>query len=199
MFQLYSYQEFDRGVFYDFLKNESLNSKDPASKNMWDDNFGTHSLPYLLEKTKRFSPGNGDFHILTYNQNVIACAGVYISEFSKTVALAGTRAWVTKEYRNKHILREYLLPEHKLWAINNQCDAVAICFNEYNKNLITVFKRTRFGESSTRVAYKESKHLFYNGINEVNFPVKIQNTKQWVLYEILNDQFKFDWGDIEYD
>lgn len=199
MFQLYNYHEVDRTLFYDFLEQEALSSTDPAAKNMWDETAGNHSLPYILEKTRRFSAGNGEFNILMQDKRIIACAGVYKSNFSNTIALAGTRAWVCKEYRNKHILREYLLPNHKLWAIKNNFDIVAICFNEYNKNLIQVFKRTRLGESSARVIYKEPKHLFYMNMNLVEFPVRIQNTKQWVLYEKLNPSMDYNWNEIKYD
>jgi hypothetical protein len=40
---------------------------------------------------------------------------------------------------------------------------------------------------------RQPHHLFYNGAIEVKFPVTIQYTKQWVLYEKLDPRFEFDW------
>jgi hypothetical protein len=40
---------------------------------------------------------------------------------------------------------------------------------------------------------RQSHHLFYNGAIEVDFPVTIQYTKQWVMYEQLDPSFVFDW------
>jgi hypothetical protein len=198
MYHIYLYQDYDKTKFFDFLKFEAINSNDPAATNMWDKTNSENSLIYILENTERFNLINGEFHIVTFNDEIVACGGVYQSDFSKDIGIAGTRAWITKKFRNKHILREILLPCHKSWCIKNNYKAVAICFNEYNKNLITVFKRTRLGESSQRVNYKEPKHLFFNGIQEVAFPINIQHTKQWLIYEKLDPNFSFDWNSIRY-
>ena len=80
-------------------------------------------------------------------------------------------------------------------------DAVNECKyseNEYNKNLIQVFKRRRFGENKERINNRQPHHLFYNGINELDFPVTIQHTKQWIIYENLDPSFNFDWSTIKY-
>jgi hypothetical protein len=74
---------------------------------------------------------------------------------------------------------------------------VMLTFNEYNKNLIQVFKRKRLGEKINRNARKPH-HLFYNGLNEIQFPISIQYTKQWGIYEKLSD-WDFDWSTIRYD
>jgi len=199
MFKLENFSQSNKDIFYRYLKDQALNSKDIAAKNMWDESKSKSSLVYILENTDRFLYPNGEFNILFYNSLIVGCAGVYKSLFSNEIALAGTRAWLSKEFRNKHILREYFLPNHKLWAKMNYCKAVALCFNEYNKSLIKVFKRTRLGESSSRVNFKEPKHLFYNGICEIDFPVIIQHTKQYVIYEKLDTNFMFDWQLIKYN
>ena len=38
--------------------------------------------------------------------------------------------------------------------------------------------------------------MFYIGLEEVNFPVIIQYTPQWVIYEKLDKDFKFDWASL---
>ena len=57
----------------------------------------------------------------------------------------------------------------------------------------TIWKRIRFGEKRTP---RQSHHLFYNGVNELEFPVTIQNTKQWLMYEKIDSSFEFNWNTI---
>jgi hypothetical protein len=185
-----------RNKFFDFLK--STNTTDPASSNMWDDAWEdkNYTLPYILENTDRFRGKNGEFHIVFDNDTIIACGGVYLSAFSKFISIAGTRTWVDKQYRNKLIMREVLLPRQKAWSIDKGCKLVAISVNEYNRNLLKPFKRIRLGEDKNRMNDRQPHHLFYNGAIEVDFPVNIQYTKQWVLYEQLDPSFEFDWSTI---
>lgn len=179
--------------FYNFLEMSRKEFK-PASENMWDENwnFKKNTLPYILENTDRFTK-NGNFNVLFDNEEIIACSGVYRSNFCKDLAVAGTRTWIKKNYRNKSISREYLLPVEKKWAIENKFKAIGLCFNEYNKNIIEIWKRRRLGENRTN---REPHHLFFNGLNEVNFPVEIQYTKQWLIYEKIDNDFSFDWSTI---
>jgi GNAT superfamily N-acetyltransferase len=166
--------------------------------NLWEDDYHTkpHTLAYLLTESDRFDPPNGEFHIIILDGKIVACGGVYISQFSKEFALAGTRTWVHPGYRHRLLVRE-LLAEHKKWAIEHGCKAVGVCFNEHNKNLITVFKRIRLGEASDRINQRTPEHMFYAGINEVPFPVTIQNTPQRLIYELLSPKWKFDWQSIQ--
>jgi len=183
-------------IFFDFLK--SINTTDPASENMWDDDWESknYTLPYILENTNRFTNSNGEFHIVFDDDRIIACGGVYISNFSQNIALAGVRTWVDKKYRNKLVMRDILLPKQKQWCIAQNCKIVAISVNEYNRNLLMPFKRIRLGEDKNRMSDRQPYHLFYNGAIEVEFPVTIQYTKQWVLYEKLDPRFDFDWSII---
>jgi hypothetical protein len=183
--------------FYSFLKSTQKDNK-PASVNMWHDDWqnNNRTLPYILEYTDRFK-SNGTFHILYDGTEIIACGGVYISDFSIDVAICGVRTWVSKDSRHNSILREYLLPAHKEWCENQGVSISALTFNDYNKNLIQVFRRRRLGESKERISNREPKHLFYSGLHEVEFPLTIQYTKQWLIYEKLGD-YDFDWKSIEW-
>ena len=136
MIVVQTYTDKLRDTFFDFLK--STNTSDPASNNMWDDAWQekNYTLPYILEKTDRFKGENGEFHIVFDDDKIIACGGVYISAFSRHIAIAGTRTWVDKQYRNKLIMREVLLPRQKAWSIEQGCKIIAISVNEYNKNLL---------------------------------------------------------------
>jgi hypothetical protein len=183
---------------FDFLKAESLEVDQPAYVNLWAKDWETnvHTLPYILTNTTRFDGITGEFYILYHNDKVIACGGVYVSDFNKDIAIAGVRTWVNKNYRHLTLNKDYLLVEHKKWAMNKNIKMIALSFNEYNKNIIQIFKRVRLGEKSGRINSREPKHLFYNGLQEVKFPVTIQYTQQWVIYEQLDNSFEFDWNTL---
>jgi hypothetical protein len=189
----------EKEQFYKFLKSTQLESK-PASINMWHDNWidKTNTLPFILENTNRFNGINGTYHILFDDLTIVACGGVYISDFSNNIALAGVRTWVSKDYRHNSIIREYLLPVQKEWCREKTVKVIALTFNDYNKNLIQVFKKRRLGETKERIKTRQPSHLFYNNFNEVDIPVIVQYTKQWLVYELLDLDFIFDWKSIEY-
>lgn len=182
-------------IFFNFLKEARKETTQPAHENMWYDDWQNknNTLPYLLEYTNRFS-ASGKYHVIFDRDQVVGCSGVYTSAFCDELAIAGTRTWVAKEYRHLSVAREVLLPAEKAWAIENKFKAIAICFNDYNKNMAKIWKRVRLGEKRTP---RQSHHLFYNGVNELEFPVTIQYTKQWVMYEKLDPSFEFDWVSIK--
>ncbi len=187
----------DKSEFFNYLK--SINSSEPAYENMWNDSWKEkpNTLPYILEYTNRFKNGNGEFYILKENDSVVACGGVYKSNFSSHVAFAGTRTWVDHQHRHRVLIRDYLLPLHKQWCLENDVKIIALCFNEYNKLMPNIFKRNRLGEKSDRITNREPKHLFFSGMEELDYPVTIQHTKQWVIYEKLDSAFEFDWAQLK--
>ena len=182
--------------FYSFCEIVGTTSKDPAAKNMWGE--GDNTLPYLLNNTTRFNYPNGDFSVLFDKDKVVACSGVYRSSFDANVAIAGVRTFVDDRYRHMSLNREYFLVEQKKWCMDNDIKIVMLTFNDYNKNLINVFKRRRLGEKIDRCNTREPKHLFYRNFNEVQFPLTIQYTKQWAIYEKLDDDYEADWTSIEH-
>mgnify|MGYP003352729159 CR=1 FL=1 len=68
------------------------------------------------ETRSRFNGINGEFHIFYDGSSVVACGGVYVSQFNKHIAIAGVRTWTDNNYRHRSLLREYLLPLHKTLA-----------------------------------------------------------------------------------
>lgn len=198
MYNILQYQSLSKtqhDIFFDFLLKARKEVSQPAHENMWEDTWWEYNntLPYLLEKTDRFT-NQGMYNIIFDGEKVVACSGVYTSSFCPQLAIAGTRTWINKDYRNMSIAREYLLPAEKAWAIKHNFKAIAICFNDYNKNMTEIWKRVRLGEKRTP---RQSHHIFYNGINEIEFPVTIQYTKQWILYEYLDPKFNFDWTTLK--
>lgn len=192
----YNLTNVQHAMFVKFLQECHNEISQPAHVNMYSFDWETknNTLPYILEKTDRFFK-NGEYNVLFNNNIVIACSGIYQSLFCNDLVIAGTRTWIKKEYRNKLISREILLPKEKTFAISNKYKAIALCFNEYNKNIIDIFYRKRLGEHRTD---RLPHHLFYNNINQIEFPVTIQSTKQYVIYETLDKSFSFDWETIRY-
>jgi hypothetical protein len=176
-------------VVYDdfiiFCNQAAEETSQPASKNM-------KSLPTSLDRFK-----DGEFNFLIDSGKIIGCGGVYVSDFSKNISFAGTRTWINKEYRHQNLIRDYLLPRHKQWSIERGCKQIALCFNDYNKNMRKIFFRNRFGEENSRIFQREARHLFHSNINELTFPVNIQDTAQWILYEKIDPNWEFDWKSIK--
>jgi GNAT superfamily N-acetyltransferase len=182
----------EREKFLQFLLKASMELKQPAHSNMTLDGEN-NTLLYILDNSDRFK--NGQFNILFHNENIIACSGCYVSSFSDDVLIAGSRTWIDKEYRNKNISREYLLPFERRWAIDNNLKCMALTFNDYNKNLINMWFRKGFGE---RRPNRKDYHFGFKGLHTLEFAVNIQYTKQYVLYENLDDSFSYDWNQLKY-
>jgi hypothetical protein len=186
----------ERDQFIEFLKEASTETTQPAHTNMYDNDWHNknNTLMYILEYTDRFRH-NGFYQVVFDNDKVIASGGAYTSDFSKDIAILGTRTWIHKDYRHKLISREQLLPNEKKWAIESGFKAIVLTFNDYNKNLMKLWHRTRLGESRPN---RESHHFGFNGVTEIEFPVDIQYTKQYVLCERLDPTFKYDWSSIQW-
>jgi hypothetical protein len=195
----YQIVTFDKNIkdqFFEFCRLASLQD-DPAAVNMWaiDWESKSHTLPYILTNSDRYSGNSGEFFLVICQSNIVGCSGVYLSEFDSKFALAGCRTWIQPTHRNKSLPRELLLPAQKKWAQDRNASAVGLTFNDYNKNLINTWKRTRLGENRTP---RKPHHLFYNNFNEVKFSVTIQYTEQWLIYERLDSTFEFDWSTINF-
>ena len=190
--------EFDsienKDAFFEFLKQ--INTDDPANENMWSDDWKNkpNTLPFILTNTNKFVGDAGAFHVAFDGDRIIACGGVQIAHFSNKIALCGIRTWVLPEYRNKMIIAKYLLPKDKAWAISRGCKQVALSFNEYNKNLAKLWTRIRAGEEADRISKRTQDMMFYNDANELDKPITIQYTPQWVIYERLDPEWNFNWN-----
>lgn len=184
--------------FWTAIESEFAKDKSPAMSNMFSKTWidEKNQLRYVLEKSSRFSAG--EYFILFNDNQPVASGGVHISTWHKNIAMAGIRTWVHTEHRNKMLAAEYILPACKSWAIENNCSIITLTFNEYNKNLIKIWTRIRAGENADRIKQRKPKHLFYNGVIEVDFPLEIYYTKQWLIYEQLSDDLNFDWSVIKW-
>ena len=195
MYSVVEYSDVDQQDFFDFCRSALLDTEQPASVNMWDDNWSTttHTLPYLLEVEKRFA-NNGKFFVLLDDDKIIACSGIYQSDFNQHIAICGIRSWVNKEYRGKFLLGSHLFPAQVKWAKANSYKQIAITFNDYNSKLKNIFIRNGVGVKKNR----QVDSLFYTGVHQVPFPVTIKYTPQWVLYQKLDSDWTFDYSEIKH-
>ena len=181
----------NKNLFFNFCQSASQEISQSAHANMWSIDWQSRpdTLAYQIHNRHRYFDTNGKFHLALDNGVIVACSGVYKGAFSNEVAIGGCRTWISKDYRHQGLPREIFLPAHKKWALDNNCKIIAITFNDYNKNLIEAFKRKRLGEQRLP---RQPRHLFYSGLNEINFPVIIQYTPQWIIYEKLTN-WDYNW------
>lgn len=196
MYSVKLYNDIDKREFFEFCQQASLDTEQPAHVNMWDKDWegATHTLPYLLEIEKRFAGNQGQFFVILHDNTIVGCSGIYQSDFSQQICLAGIRSWINKDHRGKFLLGRYLFPEQVRWAKQNNYKQIVLTFNEYNKNLKNIFLRNGFGVQKNR---KEDS-LFFTGVHEVDFPVTIKYTKQWVIYQKLDQDWDFDYSQIKH-
>jgi hypothetical protein len=169
----------DRKQLEEFFERESQGD-DPAAVNMKE------MIPLIKERFVN----DGCFLVLVDDDEIIGCSGAYVSNFSKDVALLGCRSWLVKHARSKSYVRDLLLPLQRSWAIMRQTKVVALSFNDYNKNLRELFRR-----SLVKRTRREQHMMFFNNINVLDYPVIIQHVPQWVIYEKLTD-WDFNWNSI---
>lgn len=184
----YTLSLIEQQSFLSFLYKAFLETSQPAHDNMYHE-----TLLHILDNTDRFK--NGCFNILFDNEKVIACSGCYVSNFSSDILICGSRTWVDVDYRNTYIPREILLPTEKQYAINNHIKCIALTFNEYNKNMINLWFRNRLGEKRPS---RENRHFGFGNLQTLEFPVNINYTKQWILFELLDNHFNYDWNLIKW-
>jgi len=191
-----SFESVDKEHFFNFCQQAFLDTAQPAHTNMWSDTWQTetHTLPYLLEIENRFSDPKGKFFVIYYNTDIIGCSGIYQSDFNQHVCIAGIRSWINSDHRGKFLLGKYLFPEQVRWAKQHNYKQIVITFNEYNVNLKNIFLRTGVGVKKNR----QVDSLFYTGIHQVDFPVTIKHTKQWILYQKLDENWDFDYSQIKH-
>lgn len=180
----------------EFCKTAYHNKIDPAHINMWHPDWANKSetLLFNIFVSKRLCGPTGETYLLWRNDRLIAVSSVYISSFDTNVAIGGVRSWVVEQYRGDLMIGRHLLPLQYQWAKKHQLKIFALTFNDYNKKLINIIKRSGFG----RVKNRTKEKPFFHGVYTVDFPVSIQYTKQWVVYDKIDCNYEPNWKNIEY-
>jgi hypothetical protein len=182
-----------------FCKECAKETSKIASKNMWDEDWqkNPNTLMYHLYVSKRFYCETGEMYVmLKNNYEIIGTSGVYVSNFDSNVGIGGARAWMLKQYRGKILMDNnrgpYALPIHIDWSRERQLKTTIFTFNDYSLNMINYFNRMGFG-------YQDRNSKFFNlKFNQVDFPVNIQNTKQWIIYHKIDETYEPDWNKLKW-
>jgi hypothetical protein len=169
--------------FFDFCYAQA-ETREPAAANMTE-------VPELIRQ--RFSGDKGVMLVVFDGVRIIGCSGCYVSDFSPHIGLLGARSWLLKEYRAQQIIRDHVWPMQRDMMIGAGMKQVAVTFNDYNRNLAHFVKR-----NVVKRAPKTPRHLFYLNKTALNYPVVIQHTPQWVIYEKLDPHWSFDWFTLSY-
>jgi hypothetical protein len=179
-----------------FCKTAYHNKKDPAHVNMWHPDWENNSetLLFNIFVSKRLCGATGETFLLWRDDLLIAVSSVYVSSFDSNVAIGGVRSWVVGKYRGDLMIGRYLLPLQYQWAKKRNLKTFMLTFNDYNKKLINIIKRSGFGRVKNRT---EEKPFFY-GVHTIDFPVTIQHTKQWIVYDKIDKNYEPNWKKIEH-
>jgi hypothetical protein len=130
-----------------------------------------HASRLFVDDTFRLAPKNKFLYYVVFNISPDALTDV--------------------SFQDRHRLElNYLVKNAELPKYSIKTETL----NQYNRHIITVYKRKGLGVNF-KPSLKEDE-LFYNGITEVDFPVIIKYTKQWVAYEKLDSMYEFDWESI---
>ena len=152
---------------------ELTESGHPAEINMrysdWESNPA--SLFYLIYKEQRLVGSSGQYFVLNDNGNTAAGSGVYVKD---NTAILLVRSWIIPEFRSKWLLHEHLLPLQLTWARSQAAKDAMITVNEYNKNLLVIFKRAMRSE-------RHPMSKWYKDAVISDEPEIIKNVPQWTV------------------
>ena len=179
-----------------WCETESKDSSTPAAINMRIDDWQTNedTLAYILHNKRRFYK-RGEYFFLEVDDQIVASAGIYRSDFDNQVAIGGARSWANADYRAQFVIGRYLLPLQLKWAKANGFKTIVLTFNEYNARLVNHFKRSGLGI----VKKRNPDSFFYNGVFEVPHPIMIKSTKQWAIYHKIDEEYEPNWSLIKAD
>ena len=169
----------------------------PACENMklanWEIN--SSSLLYLLVHEKRFMRPGGCFDVVYNNNKIVACSGTYVSDFSKDIIIGGTRAYTVPEFRTKYLHGNLIFPKQIQWAKDIGAKMFLLTFNSYNDWLYKFIVR---GISGKGTAFGLKFSDTYKHFKLHNKEVLIKNTPQIILKLYLDEEYEYDFQNIEY-
>lgn len=165
----------------------SLSEKDTsqAAKNInWKDwQSNVSSLMYKIVIKKRYDLPSGSFFVLTKENKPIACSGCYLSSWSKSVMIVGSRTWTYTKLRKNWWHGNFLLPKQIKLAKELNCKATVMTFNLYNLWLYKFIERLKQNKAVT-LGYKPSN--FYKDFILLNDMYNINSTKQKIAIKLLD-------------
>jgi hypothetical protein len=183
-----------------FCEQAEIEKKHAAAANMstdWENSPNT--LLYLLHTEKRFSQDKGGLCIYREGegQKIIAVSGFYQSHFCESIFVLGVRSWVLKGHRFQLTIAHKLIPIQIREVRALGAKQVILSFNDSTKAFYDLIIRAN--NSKTKMFFFNEKYPeTYLNFYPIEFPVKINNTRQWVLVIDLDSDFHFDWRTIQW-
>lgn len=175
---------------------EAENYNTPASANMaytdWEIN--TTSLLYLLLQEKRFIEPKGCLHVVYERDNIVACSGVYVSDFSSRISIAGVRAFTLHNFRTQYVHGDTIFPQQIRWSKEKGMKLLLLTFNSYNDWLYKFIVRGSQGKA-TAFGLKFSET--YKKFQLHDKQLMIKNTPQYILKLPLEEGYTHDFSSIE--
>ena len=185
----------------EFCKSSGREEKHASSVNMvfegWEQN--TASLLYLFLKEKRFTIARGGLCCLYADGKIIAVSGFYRSDFHPEIFLFGVRSWVLKEHRLNLLIAEKLLPIHLEQIKKHRGKIAVLSFNESTRAFMKLIERSNQDKTQKKKFFFGDRYPeLYHDMKAYPKPVKIKNSKQWILIKEL-EPLNFDWSTLEYN
>ncbi|NJO60973.1 MAG: hypothetical protein HC836_22765 [Richelia sp. RM2_1_2] len=167
-----------------------------ASENMkfTDWQLNNASLLYLLINEQRFFAPNGCLNIVYHDNKIIAVSGVYISDFSKDIAIAGVRAYTLKNYRTRYVHGDTIFPAQITWAKAKNTKMILLSFNSYNDWLYKFILR---GSKGKGTAFGLKFSDTYKKFKPHKKQIIIKHVPQYILKLALEDDYNYDFTSIE--
>ena len=168
---------------------DAIDDSIPGSVNLDTVNWENkpHTLLHTLIKEKRFnSESRSNYLLLEKGDHYIAGSGFYPLKNDHNVCILSTRTYVIKTERGKLLNGYFLLPEQIKLAKELNYKSLILTFNEYNLWLKKSIHRASFNQSKfAGLKIPDS----YKNWKPLDYPVTIQYTKQWCLYQHLDDSY----------
>lgn len=197
-----SFTQRDFDELLNFCRKAEKEEKHAAAVNMgtegWESRINT--LLYVFAIEKRFPRSAGGLDLVYIKDELIGVSGFYRSDFSKDIFIIGVRSWIKKEYRFSFILTKASYASQTLRAQAMGAKMVAFTYNEDTRPFAAYVDRcNRDPEQHKRAPWGEAIPDFYRNMTYNEMPLKIRETKQWVLYKKLDPAFIFDWSQIQWN
>lgn len=178
-----------------FCKRAELDSS-PTSENMAFTNWQINnaSLLYLLKIEQRLTWPKGCFYIVYEKNDIVACSGLYISEFSPDIIIGGVRAYTLSEFRTKYIHGNIIFPKQIQTAKEKGAKLFLLSFNSYNDKLYKFIVR---GSQGKGTAFGLGFSDTYKNFQLHDKQIIIKNVPQTILKLPLEENYEYDFSNIE--
>lgn len=151
----------------------------------------------VMFKEQRFSKENGGLCLLMHESEIVGISGYNRSELNPEIWISGVRTLIHTEHRHNVLISKFIVP-FQIQSIkerNGKC--VIWLFDAGNeKNIFRVVKNGKLNVllQNQLEAFKKTA---YNNLQVLDYPIVVNHTLQYVIYQYLEDGYTFDWNSLE--